>query len=100
MAGTSFYIEGSRSYVRIEYMDGTKVAEEMLAGGERPGVSLRVNPGDYRIFSWQRPCDGNCGLLDPPTDECDRTLSVPSGEVVRGTIEVRPGEGCTIVMKP
>lgn len=61
------YFEGSYSYVRVERLDGEKLLQERL--DDRLTARLRLDPGTYRIASLQRPCEGNCGSLDPPTDE-------------------------------
>ena len=89
------YVEGSLGYVRLEDADGGKVFEEQL-DPDRPESTHDVPAGDYVLKSWQRPCDGNCGYLDPPTDECQSALALPSGEHVRVTITLRPGHGCSI----
>jgi hypothetical protein len=28
-------------------------------------LALKLDPGAYRLISWQRTCDPNCGNLDP-----------------------------------
>jgi hypothetical protein len=75
------YIEGSYSYVRVEELDGTKLLEERL--DDHGGARLRLDPGTYRFSSYQRPCEGNCGSLDPPADECEKVIRI------RGETEVR-----------
>ncbi len=96
------YVEGSYSYVRVERPQGGKLLEERLPDGEPAGqekfvsdVILRLDPGDYRLVSFQRPCDGSCDSLDPPTDECERVIRVTRREALV-TVTVRPGEACTI----
>ena len=39
-------------------------------------MQRRLAPGRYKVISYQRPCDGNCGTLDPPTDRCARHVHV------------------------
>jgi zinc D-Ala-D-Ala dipeptidase len=46
------------------------------------------------VISYQRPCDGNCGLLDPPTDRCARPIRILSGGLTEVAVRVRPGRGC------
>jgi hypothetical protein len=97
------YIEGSYSYVRVERPDGEEVLRERL-GEEREcsesecvsKLVLRLDPGEYRLVSFQRPCEGNCDLLDPATDSCDRLIEVRPGEALNVVVTVHPGEGCTI----
>ena len=65
------------------------------SGASRQGpvrVRLRPRAGLYRVESFQRPCDGNCSLLDPPTDRCSRRVRVYAGESARVRIVTRPGQ--------
>jgi hypothetical protein len=97
------YTEGSYSYVRVERPDGEDVLKERL-GNEREcsesecvsEIVLRLAPGEYRLASFQRPCDGNCGFLDPPTDRCDRLIEVRAGAAQNVVVTVHPGDGCVI----
>jgi hypothetical protein len=59
-------------------------------------MTLRLDPGSYRFVSFQRPCDGNCDILDPPTDKCSREIVVVRDRPVEATITVRPSEGCSV----
>ena len=54
-------------------------------------MKRRLSPGRYRVISYQRPCDGNCGLLDPPTDRCARRGADPLGRAHRGGRQGAPG---------
>ena len=71
--GGSLYIEGSYSYVRVE-QDEQKVVRVRLKGRKTLETKVLLQPGFYRLVSFQRPCDGNCGLLDPPTDQCSSEI--------------------------
>ena len=97
------YFEGSYSYVRVESLAGEKVIEKRLLEGEKFGplrflstTTVRLAPGSYRLVSFQRPCSGNCGFLDPPTDTCSREMVVAPDRSVEATVTVRPGEGCSV----
>ena len=98
------YFEGSYSYVRVENLDGEKLIEERLPlEGEKLGelrflsrTTLRLDPGSYRLVSFQRPCEGSCDSLDPPTDVCSGKIAVARDRAVQVAITVRPGAGCTI----
>jgi len=92
--GGSLYIEGSYSYVRVE-QDEKKVVQVRLKG-RKLEATVRLEPGSYRLVSFQRPCDGNCGLLDPPTDRCSSEIEAKAGALVEATVRLSPGEGCTI----
>jgi hypothetical protein len=91
----ALYIEGSLGYIRLVDSTGSTVFEQQL-DPERLALSKGVPSGEYVLQSWQRPCDGNCGYLDPPTDRCDAKLNLAAGGDVRVTITLRPAEGCDI----
>jgi len=59
-------------------------------------TTLRLEPGSYRVISFQRPCDGNCGYLDSPTDKCSRKIEAKADGLIEATVRLSPGEGCTI----
>jgi hypothetical protein len=85
------YIEGSISYLRVRR--GRRVVYRRSRAG---AISARLNPraGLYRVISYQRPCAGNCSMLDPPTDRCSRRVRVYAGETSKVRAVTRPGRGC------
>ena len=87
------YIEGSVSFVRVRDSDGDAVVRRRVS---KPRFRMRrkLLPGRYRVVSYQRPCDGNCSLLDPPVDRCARAVRVLSGGLTEVGVTVRPGRGC------
>jgi hypothetical protein len=89
------YVEGSLGYVRLVDENGSTVFEKQL-DPEKPKLSRDLPAGEYVLQSWQRPCDGNCGYLDPPTDRCDSNVSLPENGEARVTITLHPGKGCDI----
>jgi hypothetical protein len=97
------YVEGAYSYVRVEDLSGKQLVERRL-GDQRQldevtlvsTTTLNLDPGTYRLFSYQRPCSGNCGYLDPPTDRCSQRITVEPGTPLAVTVSVAPAEGCTI----
>ena len=93
--GGSLYIEGSYSYVRVE-QDEKKVVQVRLKGRKTLETKVLLQTGFYRLVSFQRPCDGNCGILDPPTDRCSSEIEAKAGALVEATVRLSPGEGCTI----
>ena len=94
-AGGGYYIEGSYSYVRLE-RPGSADVETRLSLGRAPQATLSLETGSYRLVSFQRPCDGNCGLLDAPTDRCSVPIEVTEDAELHEVIELTPGSGCTI----
>jgi D-alanyl-D-alanine dipeptidase len=87
------YTEGSVSYVRVRSRAGKLVVARRVQG-LRFRMQRRLRPGRYRVISYQRPCDGNCDRLDPPTDRCARRVRVLSGGLTELAVRVRPGHGC------
>ena len=60
-------------------------------------VETELAPGRYVITSFQRACDGNCNVLDPPIDQCSiGPLEVSAGMVINALVSVVPFGGCTI----
>ena len=67
-------IEGTFSYVRGAGRERRRRGAPPR-GGRASGWSGKLPPGLYRVISNQRPCDGNCGFLDPPADRCARRVA-------------------------
>jgi D-alanyl-D-alanine dipeptidase len=89
------FVEGSVSYVRVRGVRGKLVVARRT---RRPNFRMQrpLAPGRYRVISYQRPCDGNCGTLDPPTDRCARPVRILSGGLTEVAVRVRPGRRCTM----
>ncbi len=94
-AGGGLYVEGSFSYVRLERA-GETVEQVRLSNARIPRATLRLDPGSYRLVSFQRPCDGNCSRLDPPIDQCSHELEIQADTDVSVSVALSPGHGCTI----
>jgi len=89
-------IEGSLSYVRLERTGGTTVTERLPDSGK---LTLTVRPGAYRLVSWQRICDANCGNLDPSSNRCARPFTLRKGEHLQAVIRLDwASSGCVIVL--
>jgi hypothetical protein len=94
------YREGSVGFLRIVDEHGI-VLRKGRARTAAPGTTRRIFrrfllPGTYTVVGYQRPCDGNCGYLDPPTERCRTTVEIRDGEAARLTLEVTPGAGCRV----
>lgn len=85
------YVEGSLSYIRVSDGEDVVFQWQMPDDGR---LQHDLPPGTYTLTSFQRPCDGNCGYLDPPTDRCSEPLTVEAGVVEQVHVTVRPGSGC------
>ena len=93
--GDAIPIEGAVTFVRVKRPSGRVVLTRRLPVSDR--LTLPLRPGRYRLVSWQRLCDGNCGTLDPPSHRCARPLTMMAGERLRATIRVNyAAAGCVI----
>jgi hypothetical protein len=81
----AFPVEGALSYVQVERANGAVPVTRQLSGKK---LVIKVDPGRYRLASWQRICDANCGNLDPPSNRCEGIFSVREGELLQVTIRV------------
>ena len=100
-AAQPLYIEGSFGYLRIVRLDSGIVVRKGRASTADPGHTRTLfrrflPPASYRVIAYQRPCDGNCGYLDGPTERCDVTVQIRNRRPRRVTLEVTPGGGCTV----
>jgi D-alanyl-D-alanine dipeptidase len=87
------YVEGSVSYLRVR--KGRRVVLQRSRQGP-VSFERRLRAGLYRVASFQRPCDGTCFVLDPPTDRCSRRVRVFAGERATVRVLTRPGRGCSM----
>jgi hypothetical protein len=87
------YIEGSIEFYRVLSADGKRVKEGSLT--ERP-ASIELAPGRYELVSYVRPCDGSCGVLDPPTDECRSKFSIKAGQTLDAVRQQSDKGACTL----
>lgn len=95
--GTAVPIEGAFAYIRLERAGGGTVAERRLPDSGK--LTLTVPSGVYRLMSWQRTCDANCGNLDPPGNHCARPVTLRKGEQLQAVIRVDfASSGCVIVL--
>ena len=83
------FIEGSLHFVQLEGptsmtwqinpAKAVSLANDSWRYDEPP---LPVRPGSYTVTFWQRPCDGNCGYLDPEVTRCSDSFVANSGDQV------------------
>jgi hypothetical protein len=90
-------VEGALSFIRIERAAGGTLIERQLPDSGK--LMLKLDPGAYRLVSWQRTCDGNCGYLDPPSSRCARPFTVRQREPLEATIRVNFASRCVIVLR-
>ena len=73
----ALFIEGSYTYFRIENAGGNVVRRHRFTDGTRK-LATKLLPGKYVLVTYERPCDGNCDYLDPPTARCESRFRVRS----------------------
>jgi len=95
--GDAIPIEGAITFIRVKRPSCRVVLTRRLPSSGR--LTLPFPAGRYRLVSWQRLCDGNCGTLDPPSDRCARSLTIRSGERLKATIRVNYAVGCVIRLR-
>jgi len=89
------YFEGAITYFRVRPSGDSKWIEKSL---KNQSESFSLAAGEYEIESYVRPCDGNCGLLDPPTDRCQTTFRLKAGETLYA-VRMQSNEGkCTLAV--
>lgn len=71
--GGVIYIEGALPEVTLVDEQGGEHTAELRRG---TFTFPDLEPGTYSIEAALRPCDGNCGYLDPPVDRCTSSLDV------------------------
>jgi len=81
----ALFIEGSYTYFRIENASGDAVVRHRFTDRPRK-LTIRLRPGTYTLVTYERPCDGNCGYLDPPTARCESPFRVRRGSDVRVSV--------------
>jgi D-alanyl-D-alanine dipeptidase len=88
------YIEGSVSFLRVRNPRGVLVVDERSGPRLRWRVRRRLPAGRYRVTALERPCSGNCALLDPPAERCSRRIRIIAHGRTGVRATVRPGRGC------
>ena len=92
------YIEGSVAFLRVRDAAGRVVLDES-SRRVRWRVRRRLPAGRYRLTSFERPCSGNCSVLDPPADRCSRRITIITHGRTGVRATVRPGRGCRMRVK-
>ena len=79
-------------YVRIENMQAEPLAEQGFPG-RNIAFTRTLKPGEYRVISWYRTCQGACPTvgekgLSPLRQVCGAPVRVAAGEKVTATVKV------------
>lgn len=89
--GGVIYIEGALPEVTLVDEQGGEHTAELRRGTFK---FPDLEPGTYSIEAALRPCDGNCGYLDPPTDSCRHALTIDGDVSIRVRFSV--GDPCVV----
>jgi hypothetical protein len=92
-SGGPMYIEGALARMVVRDEDGNVVASATKWPG-KAFVFGDLEPGTYVLEPALRPCDGNCGYLDRPTDSCSHTLTIDGDMSIRVKFSV--GDPCVV----
>ena len=91
------YMEGQMSYVQVINAGNEVVADVEFRALDmiQPALDEILPAGSYTLRSWQRPCAGNCGSLDPPRNLCETALELAPGTETFITSAFTPGMDCS-----
>jgi hypothetical protein len=87
------YREGAMAEIILRD-DAGQVVDRRIVRPGRPVEFRDLPAGDYRLEPALRPCDGNCGYLDPRMDDCRATVAVTRS--VRVRVDFAVGDSCTL----
>ena len=99
VAGGAIYTEGAVWGLQVKLLGGAGIGRLVAFRGEllmQADLTLQLAPGRYELQSYQRPCDGNCDLLDAATDRCRARFSLKNGQRLHAIVRVRDGRPCAI----
>jgi len=69
-------IEGAIGFVSAHAPDGAVVMDRIV---ELTDAEVELPGGGYLLRVYYRPCDGNCGLLDPSQEFCSIPVTLAAG---------------------
>jgi hypothetical protein len=82
---------------RIAGEDGREILDELrpVDTHDTPLLDRRLPEGSYRLAAVERPCEGNCTMLDPPSEDtrCRLDVSVEAGQTTRVALVLRIAGG-------
>lgn len=86
------FIEGALPEIRL--VDAAGQVHRPVRDHRDVASFPALSPGVYRLRAALRPCDGNCGVLDPPTERCAAQVRVDGREVMK--VRWMIGRGCGV----
>jgi len=89
------FIEGAVTKLHLIDRNGSAKATKDAALTTVPVLLGSVEPGRYTLRAAVRPCDGNCGTLDPPAFRCRGKVEVPDFGDARVIVTLK-AKGCEV----
>jgi hypothetical protein len=92
------YIEGAVWHFRLTRTGGLPVTVADLLLLNDDDITLRPRAGTYVLRSADRPCEGNCSMLDPDVAPCTKRVVLKARRKVVATVLATTGRPCRIVL--
>ncbi len=93
---TCCYTEGQVSFFSVNGVD-YEIRPSRI--GLIPLIEVHVPTGSIEIESWQQPCSGNCGFLDPPANQCSMAIDATGAQTLHLLVSFEPGpDPCELTM--
>lgn len=100
LAGLPVFIEGSVTHLRSVGEDGVEIVDGLrpLDTLDIPLLDRAVPAGTYELTAVERPCEGHCGMLDPPFEStrCDLEVVVRADRTTRVAIVLDGASGTPV----
>jgi hypothetical protein len=91
------YLEGAIPFVRIHKDNAVVLNERMERQDDSRTFHTELAVGSYLLESYERTCNGYCGVLDKwTTDRCTAPLTIAAGQTAHAAVLVHPAHGCQI----
>jgi hypothetical protein len=90
-------IEGAIPFVRSHDVEGAIILDRIISLSGSSEVDIGV--GEQTLVVYYRPCDGGCGLLDPPTDFCSVDADITPGGRYRLLVEIQSRDRATCTLR-
>ncbi len=100
LAGMPVFIEGSVTHLRIVGPDGAVIVDGLrpVETLDRPLLDQALPAGSYELTAVERPCEGNCSMLDAPADStrCVFEVHVTAGRKTEVAILLGGSAGAVV----
>jgi hypothetical protein len=87
-------IEGAILFINATSSSGSIVLDRIV---DADGDVQSLPAGDYTLIAYYRPCDANCGFLDPPQEFCSVTQALDADQQYWLTVRINAHE-CVLAL--